>query len=79
MGHSIGKRTLKKPLGRDVLKFSSRFKMSRNIGERLVKVLNRGAKIRKARCVVASTDEEGAFVSQDAVHVLYQLMRRPDR
>ena len=46
MGHRIGKRTLEEPLGRDVVEFSSRFKMSRNIGECLVKVLNRGAKIR---------------------------------
>jgi len=41
-------------------------------------MLNRDAKIRYYRRSVASTDEEGTGVSKDAVHVLYQLVRRPD-
>src|SRR5215467_7519567 len=78
MGHRIRKRTLEELLGIDVLKFSSRLQMSCYIRKRLMKMLNRRAEIRQERCPVATADEEGTCISEHAIHVLYQLVRRAD-
>src|ERR1700730_12990179 len=78
MGHRVRRRTLKELLCVDVLEFSSRLQVSWYIRKRLVKMLNRGAKIRQCRCAVASANEEGTRISEHAIHVLYQLVRRAD-
>lgn len=78
MSHSVGKGTLKHDFGSDASKLRSYFKVLRHVRQCLVKMCNRSGKVGQYRRAVIATDEKGAGVSQNAVHVTNQLMRRPN-
>ena len=78
MSHGVGKWALKKLLGSDVSPFGPQFKMSRNVGERLVKVRHRRTKVWQGRRTVAAADKQRARISHEAIHVAYQFVWRAD-
>src|SRR4029077_13146321 len=78
MSHSVGKGPLKQDFGSDALKLRSSFKVVRHVRQCLVKMRNRSGKVGQYRRAVIATDEKRAGVSQKAVHVTNQIMRRPN-
>jgi hypothetical protein len=75
--HRIGKRTLQEDFGCYGAKLRS-FDVSSEIFQRLVKMRYRRGEVRKNGRTIAPPDEEGAGISQDAVHVVDQLVRGTD-
>lgn len=79
MGHSIGKGTLQHSFGRDPLKFRSHCKVACHICQRFMEMRYSRSKVGQHGRTVSPAYKERSSVSQNAIHMPNQLMRRTNQ
>jgi len=70
---------LQQSFGGDSLKLRSEFKVPRQVRQYFVEMDDSRSKIGQHRRTVSSGYKEGSSVSQNAIHVTNQLMRRTNQ